>query len=178
MLYFSKLPPIRRWRLILLRKLKGENMAEKLLKLTRSGVKKLKAELDDLKRIKRPAVIDRIKRAKDYGDLSENAEYEDARNEQSFIEGRIQEIEHMLKYSEVIESKHAGEVSLGSSVKVKMDGEQMEYEIVGSTEADPMNGKISSDSPIGSALVGGKAGETVTAKTPGGDLEIKIVSVS
>ena len=153
-------------------------MAEKILKLTQSGVEKLKTELEELKKNKRPFVIDRIKKAKDYGDLSENAEYEDARNEQSFIEGRIQEIEHMLKYSEVIESKHAGEVNLGSSVKVKMDGETFEYEIVGGAEADPMAGRISSDSPIGSALLGGKAGETVVAKTPGGQIDLKIVSVS
>ena len=153
-------------------------MAANVIKLTKSGVEKLKSELESLKKTKRPAVIDRIKRAKDYGDLSENAEYEDARNEQSFIEGRIQEIEHMLKYSEVIESKHEGMVGLGSVVKVEMDGEKMEYEIVGSTEADPISGKISSDSPIGKALVGGKAGEKVSAKTPGGVIEIKIVSVA
>ncbi len=153
-------------------------MAEKVIKLTKSGVEKLKAELDDLKKVKRPAVIDRIKRSKDYGDLSENAEYEDARNEQSFIEGRIQEIEHMLKYSEVIESKKGGEIGMGSVVKVEMDGDKMEYEIVGSTEADPIAGKISSDSPIGSALSGSKAGEKVTAKTPGGEIEIKIISVA
>jgi len=153
-------------------------MAEKVIKLTKSGVEKLKLELEDLKKVQRPVVIDRIKKAKDYGDLSENAEYEDARNEQSFIEGRIQEIEHMLKYSEVIESKHADEVSLGSVVKVEMDGEKMEYEIVGSTEADPFSGKISSDSPIGSALVGGKVGEKVVAKTPGGEIKIKIVSIA
>ncbi len=153
-------------------------MAEKLIKLTKSGVEKLKAELEDLKKVKRPAVIDRIKRAKDYGDLSENAEYEDARNEQSFIEGRIQEIEHMLKYSEIIENHKGGEVGMGSIVKVEMDGDKMEYEIVGSTEADPIAGKISSDSPIGHALVGAKSGEKVTAKTPGGEIEIKIVSVA
>ena len=153
-------------------------MVASIVKLTKSGVEKLKTELETLKKVKRPAVIDRIKRAKDYGDLSENAEYEDARNEQSFIEGRIQEIEHLLKYSEVIESHKGGEVGMGSVVKVEMDGEKLEYEIVGSTEADPFAGKISSDSPIGSALVGGKTGEKVTAKTPGGVIEIKIVAVS
>jgi len=153
-------------------------MAEKVIKLTKSGVDKLKAELEDLKKHKRPFVIDRIKRAKDFGDLSENAEYEDARNEQSFIEGRIQEIEHMLKYCEVIESKNAGEVSLGSLVKVKMDGETAEYEIVGAAEADPLAGKISSESPIGSALIGGKSGDKVSARTPGGEIELKIVSVA
>lgn len=153
-------------------------MAAAVIKFTKAGVEKLKAELEELKKVKKPAVIERIKRAKDYGDLSENAEYEDARNEQSFIEGRIQEIEHMLKYSEVVESNHKGSVELGSVVKIEMDGDKMEWEIVGSTEADPISGKISSDSPIGSALVGGKAGDKVSAKTPSGDIEIKIVSVS
>ena len=153
-------------------------MAEKVIKLTKTGVEKLKAELEELKKVKRPAVVDRIKRAKDYGDLSENAEYEDARNEQSFIEGRIQEIDHMLKYSEVIESHKGGEVGMGSVVKVDLEGEKMEFEIVGSTEADPIAGKISSDSPIGSALVGGKTGEKVVAKTPGGEMTIKIISVA
>lgn len=153
-------------------------MAEKIIKLTKSGVEKLKTELEDLKKNQRPAVIDRIKRAKDYGDLSENAEYEDARNEQSFIEGRIQEIEHMLKYSEVIESNKGGEVGMGSTVKVEMDGDKMEYEIVGSTEVDPIAGKISSDSPIGSALLGKKAGEKVVANTPSGPIELRIVSIA
>lgn len=153
-------------------------MAEKIIKLTKSGVEKLKAELEDLKKIQRPAVIDRIKRAKDYGDLSENAEYEDARNEQSFIEGRIQEIEHMLKYSEVIEGNRGGEVGMGTVVKVVIEGDKMEYEIVGSTEVDPIAGKISSDSPIGSALLGKKAGEKVVANTPSGPIELKIVSIA
>jgi transcription elongation factor GreA len=153
-------------------------MAEKLIKLTKTGVDKLKAELEDLKKVQRPAVIDRIKRAKDYGDLSENAEYEDARNEQSFIEGRIQEIDHMLKYSEVIENHKGGEIGMGSVVKVQMDGETLEYEIVGSTEVDPLAGKISSDSPIGSALVGKKTGEKVVANTPSGPIELKILSIA
>jgi len=152
-------------------------MAEKVIRLTKQGLDKLKIELEELKKVKRPAVIDRIKKAKDFGDLSENAEYEDARNEQSFIEGRIQELEYMVKYAEVSENHPVNEVSLGSNVTVTMDGDKATYEIVGSTEADPMQGKISDDSPIGSALLGGKVGEKVTAKTPGGDLEIKIVAV-
>ena len=152
-------------------------MAEKVIRLTKQGLDKLKIELEELKKTKRPAVIDRIKRAKDFGDLSENAEYEDARNEQSFIEGRIQELEYMIKYAQVSETHSANEVSLGSNVTVDMDGDKATYEIVGSTEADPMHGKISDDSPIGSVLLGKKTGEKVTAKTPGGDLEIKIIAV-
>ncbi len=145
--------------------------------LTKHGREKLIKELEQLKNVRRPAVVERIKKSRDYGDLSENAEYEDARNEQSFVEGRIQEIERMLKYAEVSEKKRDGEVSLGSIVKVKTDGEECEYELVGSTEADPISGKISIESPIGSALVGGKVGSKVTAHTPSGEVELHIISV-
>jgi len=154
-------------------------MAEKTIKLTRSGREKLVAELEDLKKNRRPQVIERIRRAKDYGDLSENAEYEDARNEQSFIEGKIQEVEYILKYADIVQNGHHGnEISLGSEVVVVIDKEKAKYEIVGSAESDPLAGKISSESPIGLALVGKKTGETVTAQTPGGPLEIKIEKVS
>jgi len=151
---------------------------QKKITLTKSGREKLALELEELKKEKRPHVIDRIKRAKDFGDLSENAEYEDARNEQSFIEGRIQEVEYMLKYAEVAENgKKADKVSMGSRVTVMIDGEKVSYEIVGSTEANPSDGKISSESPIGAVIIDKKAGETVTAQTPGGALKIKIVSI-
>jgi len=152
-------------------------MAKNII-LTREGRDRLAEELDELKRVKRPAVVDRIKRSRDYGDLSENAEYEDARNEQSFIEGRIQEIEHTLKYAQVSEGKGNGEVSLGSKVKVRMDKESLEYEVVGSAEADPINGKISFESPIGSALLGKKVGDKTTANTPSGAVEIEILSIN
>ena len=146
--------------------------------LTKKGKEKLAEEFEELKKVKRPAVVARIKKSRDYGDLSENAEYEDARNEQSFIEGRIKELKHMLKYAQVSEGKGNGEVSLGSQVKVKLEGETMDCELVGSTEADPMSGKISVESPVGSAIIGKKSGDKVTAQTPRGDLELEIVSVS
>lgn len=153
-------------------------MTNKVVKLTVSGAQKLEDELKTLKDVKRPDVIDRIKRAKEYGDLSENAEYEDARNEQSFIEGRIKEIEYLLKYAKVYENgKGGGEVVLGSTVEIDMEGEKMTYEIVSSNEASPLDGKISNISPIGSVLFGGKKGDTVTAKTPSGDLKIKILEI-
>jgi transcription elongation factor GreA len=153
-------------------------MAAKSIKLTRAGKEKLEQELEQLIRVKRPQVIDRIRRSRDYGDLSENAEYEDARNEQSFIEGRIQEIELMLKHAEIVENdKKSGEITLGSTVEVLLGGEKLTYEIVSSTESDPLLGKISSDSPIGSALIGKKAGEEVTANTPAGEVTLKIISV-
>jgi len=148
------------------------------ISLTRQGRDKLLSELEDLKKVKRPAVVERIRRSRDYGDLSENAEYEDARNEQSFVEGRIQELEHILKYAEVSENKSKDEIALGSRVKVKIDGKQHFYEIVGSTEADPMSGRISIDSPIGSAIIGKKAGEKVLAQTPNGETKLIIVSVN
>lgn len=154
-------------------------MADKKITLTKSGREKLVAELEDMKKSRRPQVIERIRRSKDYGDLSENAEYEDARNEQSFIEGRIQEIEYILKYAETVTNGHRGnEVSLGSEVTVSIEGEKANYEIVGSAESDPSSGKISSESPIGIALMGGKPGEVVVAATPGGDLKIKIEKIS
>ena len=150
----------------------------KKITLTKLGKEKLQQELDELKKVRRPAVIDRIKRAKDYGDLSENAEYEDARNEQSFVEGRIQEIEYMLKYAEIVENgKKADKVTMGSRVTVAMDGEKLTYEIVGSTEANPSEGKISSESPIGSVLLDRKVGEKTTAQTPGGEMQVKVLKI-
>ncbi|OQA52587.1 MAG: Transcription elongation factor GreA [candidate division WS2 bacterium ADurb.Bin280] len=153
-------------------------MSNKVVKLTASGAQKLENELKTLKEIKRPDVIDRIKRAKEYGDLSENAEYEDARNEQSFIEGRIKEIEYLLKYAKVFENEKGGtEVALGSTVLLDMDGDKMTYEIVSSNEANPLEGKISNISPIGSALIGAKVGDVCSANTPGGVLKIKVLEI-
>ena len=151
-------------------------MAKKI-SLTKQGRDRLVEELENLKKVKRPAVVERIKRARDYGDLSENAEYEDARNEQSFVEGRIQELEHIIKYAEVSEKSGGGQVALGSQVTVQIDKEKFTYEIVGSTEADPMSGKISSDSPIGSAILGKKVGEKILAQTPSGEIKLTVVSV-
>lgn len=153
-------------------------MAAKSISLTKTGKEKLEQELETLMKVKRPQVIERIKRAKDYGDLSENAEYEDARNEQSFIEGRIQEIEYILKYAQIVENgKSKDSVAVGSKVTVSLAGDKVEYELVGSTEADPSSGKISSESPIGSAILGKKVGETVVAKTPGGSLKVKVLKI-
>ena len=150
----------------------------KTVSLTKVGKEKLEQELLELKKTKRPEVIERIRRAKDFGDLSENAEYEDARNEQSFIEGKIQEIEYILKYADIVSGNgHKGVAELGSRVKIDLDGEKVEYELVGSTEADPSSGKISIESPIGSAIAGKKAGESTLANTPGGELKIKVLKV-
>lgn len=152
---------------------------EKKIALTLLGKEKLLRELGELKTIKRPQVIDRIRRAKDYGDLSENAEYEDARNEQSFVEGRIQEIEFILKNAEIVESgKKADRIVMGSKVEVQMDRNKFFYEIVGSAEANPSEGKISSESPIGAVLLDKKVGDIVSAQTPGGKVKVKILQIS
>ncbi len=153
-------------------------MAEKLITLTQIGREKLERELKELKSVRRPDVIDRIKRAKDYGDLSENAEYEDARNEQSFIEGRIQEIEYILKYAKTAINSESDTIGLGSVVTIDMEGDKVTYEIVGSAEADPADGKISSESPIGSSLLGHKVGEKFDVLTPGGKISVKIIKIA
>lgn len=143
------------------------------------GLEKLKEELTNLKQVRRPQVIARIAQAREYGDLSENAEYEDARNEQSFIEGRIQELEEMIKHAQVVaKSKSNGQVVIGSTVKVKTDGKSFAYTLVGSQEADPLQGKISIESPIGKALLDRRVGEVVEVETPAGKTSYRILSIS
>jgi len=156
-------------------------MAKKVL-LTSEGLKKLQDELDNLKNVRRKENTAALKVAKSFGDLSENSEYDEAKNEQAEIEARITEIENMLKNVEIIdEDGIATDVaSIGSKVKVKDldDGEEAEYSIVGSTEADPMKGKISDESPLGSALLGHKVGETVQVEAPMGTIEYEILNIS
>lgn len=146
--------------------------------LTQEGLEKIKKELAELK-VRRKEIIARIQTAKEFGDLSENAEYDDARNEQSFVEGRLQELDDMVKRAKIVTKKQSGDkVGLGSKVKVSCEGEEEEYELVGANESDPAHGKISIESPIGKALMGASKGETVVVTTPGGKLEYKVVSVS
>lgn len=146
--------------------------------LTQEGLKKVKKELDELKNVRRPAVRERIKSAKEFGDLSENAEYEDARNEQSFIEGRIQELEEMLKGAQVVSGGHKNSfVSVGTTVVMDCNGEKSTYQIVGSAESDPISGKISSDSPIAKAIMGRKKDENVVINTPDGQTQCKILEI-
>lgn len=149
---------------------------DKAIELTEKGKEKLLAELADYRGVRRPAVIDRIKKAKEFGDLSENAEYEDARNEQSFVEGRIQELEYMLKNGKM-SRKNSGVVSIGNIVKIKLNGEATDFELVGINESDPASGKISNESPIGRALIGKKIGDKISAQTPSGELKLEIISV-
>mgnify|MGYP000291332088 CR=1 FL=1 len=155
---------------------------EKDVILTRGGLEKLELELEDLKTVKRKEVADRIKQAIGFGDLSENSEYEDAKNEQAFIEGRILTLEKMLRNVKVIEDDNVveGEVSIGSVVKVRdieMDEEE-EYKLVGTVEADPMNNRISNESPVGRAIIGHKVGEIVDVEVPMGIIKYEIMSVT
>lgn len=153
-------------------------MPTKILTVTQDGLDNLKAELKELKETKRPEIIERIKRAKEFGDLSENAEYQTAKEDQSFIEGRIQEVEAMLKIAKVTEKKANGsEIGLGSKVTVSIDGEEVSYEVVGPTEGNLEKNKLSNESPFGRSLLGHKKGDTVTVLAPGGEIEYKIVSV-
>lgn len=156
-------------------------MAKKVL-LTSEGLKKLQDELDNLKNVRRKENTAALKIAKSFGDLSENSEYDEAKNEQAEIEARISEIENMLKNAEIIDEDGVATdvASIGSKVSVKdlEDGEITEYLIVGSTEADPMKGKISDESPVGSALLGHKIGEVVAVEAPMGILEYEIVNIS
>ena len=156
-------------------------MTQKTYPMTNEGLEKLEYELNELKTTKRKEVVERIKIARGFGDLSENSEYESAREEQAFIEGRIQKIENMIQYAEIInEDDYAeGEITLGRTVQFKElpDGPEEEYKIVGAAEADPFAGKISNDSPIAKALIGHTEGEQVTIDTPGGQMEVEILSV-
>lgn len=147
--------------------------------LTRDGKAELEAELDRLKNVTRKEVSEKIKEARSFGDLSENAEYDEAKNEQAEVEARINEIEYMLKYARVIydDEIKSDVVTPGSKVVLDIFGGEKKYTIVGSTEADPYKNKLSYESPIGAACLNRSAGETVTAQTPGGEVQFKIVSI-
>ncbi len=153
-------------------------MAQKTLTLTPEGLEHLKSELKELKETKRPEIIERIKRAKEFGDLSENAEYQTAKEDQSFIEGRIQELETMVKTAKVAESKHdVSVIGIGSNIVVSIDGDKINYHIVGPTEGDIEKNKVSSESPVGRSLLGHKKGEKVMVLAPGGEIEYQILEV-
>ena len=150
--------------------------------LTREGMQKLKDELEHLKVVRRPEVAEKIKIARGFGDLSENAEYDEAKKEQAELEERIQILESQLKYARVLdESEIASDVvGLGSKVKVWDEEfeEEVEYSIVSSTEADPMNYKLSQESPVGKALMGKKKDDIVTVTTPGGEEKYRIIDIT
>lgn len=152
--------------------------AKKEFLLTQEGVNKLKQELDQLINQKRVEIAARLKEAKEYGDLSENIQWDDAKDQQAFVEGRIAEIENILKHSSIIEQpKKATSVQIGSTVHLELEDGVQRYVIVGSTEANPDEGKISNESPIGKALLGKKAGEHVEVEVPSGTMTYKITKV-
>ncbi len=154
----------------------------KTIKITDDGLKKLEQELETLKTEGRADIAEKIKVARGYGDLSENSEYDEAKNEQAKIEARIVEIESMLKNIEIIEDVKGKAKTVVIGVKVKVldceYGDESEYHVVGSTEADPRNGKISDESPVGKALLGKKIGDEVIVEAPGGEFKLKIVEIS
>ena len=152
-------------------------MSKKYL-LTPEGLEKLNQELKTLVNDKRKEVIERIREAAAHGDLSENADYAQAREEQSFIEGRIQEIEDIIKNAEIISTNsHHNNVSVGSTVTVKINGQEKKYTIVGSNEANPQEGKISNESLVGKSLLGKKTGEKFKIAAPAGEMDYEIVSI-
>jgi len=156
-------------------------MSDKEVLLTQDGLKRLEDELENLKSVKRREVAERIKVAIGYGDISENSEYEDAKNEQAFIEGRIITLEKMLRNARIINSDEINleMVSIGSTVVVEdlEYGDTMEYTIVGTAESDPLNNKISNESPVGKAIIGKKKGTTVEVSVPAGIIQYKIVDI-
>ena len=158
-------------------------MANKETILTAEGLKKLEDELDNLRSVRRQEVAERLKVAISYGDISENSEYDDAKSEQAFIEGRILELEQMINTAIIIDdsaSKKKDVVSLGSTVVVKdlETGDEDTYTIVGTTEADPFKNRISNESPVGQALIGCKVGDTVEVETQAGVMEYEVLDIS
>lgn len=156
-------------------------MENKQIVLTDEGLSKLEQELESLKTEKRQEVAEKIKIARGFGDLSENAEYDAAKEEQAQVEARIVQLEKMLKNAKVIDMDDIdlNKVSVGTRVKVYDEefDEEVEYSIVGSTEADPYTNKISDESPVGRGLIGRNIGETVQIETPGGTVALKILSI-
>nr|WP_092073710.1 transcription elongation factor GreA [Dendrosporobacter quercicolus]NSL47955.1 transcription elongation factor GreA [Dendrosporobacter quercicolus DSM 1736]SDM66013.1 transcription elongation factor GreA [Dendrosporobacter quercicolus] len=156
-------------------------MAEKQIMLTLEGLKKLEQKLEHLKTVRRTDVAERIKQAIEFGDISENSEYEDAKNEQAFIEGEIMTLEKMLRNSKIIEEGDIGTdvVSIGCIVRLKdlEFDEDLEYSIVGSAEADPTEFKISNESPVGQAILGQKVGSVVEVNVPAGVLKYEVLEI-
>lgn len=150
---------------------------KKTYQITEAGRKELEAELAELKS-RRGEIADKIAEARDYGDLSENAEYDSAREEQGLVETRIAEIEDILMNAEEIKSRKSNHVHLGSTVEIKSGDKTSVYTVVGPVEADPLEGKISDESPIGIALIGKSVGDKVAITTPKGTMEYSILSIS
>jgi transcription elongation factor GreA len=159
----------------------GFVMDERPVLLTKEGLRQLEVELEHLVQVRRAEIAERIRHARDFGDISENAEYTEAKNEQSLVEGRIQTLEAMVRNAVVIEDepREAGVVAVGASVTVSDEDGDQTFAIVGAAEADPLRGRISNESPLGRALMGHRAGDEVEWTSPGGSTSrVKISSVS
>jgi len=153
-------------------------MVSKPVPLTREGLVKLERELDYLRTVRRQEVADRIHQAKELASTQNNAEYDDAKNEQAFVEGRILTLEKMVQNAVIIEERHSSRVELGSKVSVvTADGKEEHYTIVGSAEASPKDGRISNESPVGRALLGKSVGEEVQVQVPAGVLRLTITAI-
>lgn len=150
---------------------------KKTYQITEAGKQELELELEGL-RGRRSEVADRIAEARNYGDLSENAEYDTAREDQAQLESRISEIEDILTNASIIKVKNSSRISVGSTVELKSGAKTVTYTVVGPVEANPLEGKISDESPIGEALMGKKVGESVTITTPKGEVSYEIVKIS
>ncbi|MEE0061517.1 MAG: transcription elongation factor GreA [Acutalibacteraceae bacterium] len=152
---------------------------QKEVRLTKEGLENLQRELDELKTTKRDEIAEKIEIARSYGDLSENAEYDEAKNEQAIVEARIAEIDNMLKNAVVIEDIDTGKVRTGATVVVKnlKMNKEITYKIVGSNEADPLHGLLSDESPVGLALMDKAPGEVVGVETPAGVIEYQIIEI-
>ena len=145
--------------------------------LTKEGLEKLKAELDQLKNVSRKEVVSRIAAAKELGDLKENAEYAEAKDDQGLLEGRISELEEAIKNAVIINEHSTNVVSIGSTVKILCNGKEVHYTIVGSEEADPTQSRISFESPFGKSLLNKKKGDKVIVTVPKGDMECEIIEI-
>jgi len=150
---------------------------KKTYQITEAGRAELEAELEELKS-RRGEIADKIAEARDYGDLSENADYDTAREDQALVETRIAEIEDILANAQIIKAGSGSRVSVGSTVELKSGGKNFTYTLVGPVEADPLEGKISNESPIGEALMGKKVGETATITTPKGEVAYEVISIN
>ena len=157
-------------------------MMQKQYILTDEGLKKLEAELEELTTVKRTEIAEKIEIARSFGDLSENSEYDEAKNEQALVESRIVQIEAMLKNVKILDEDELTNdiVSVGSKIKLfdKEFDEEVDYQIVGSTEADPMSGRISDESPVGQSLLGHKVGDVVEVETPGGVCLYEVLEIT
>jgi transcription elongation factor GreA len=155
-------------------------MDERPVLLTKDGLRQLEAELEELVQVRRGEVAERIRQAREFGDIAENAEYTEAKNEQSLLEGRIMTLETMIRNAVVIEDepREAGVVGVGASVTVDAEDGEETYAIVGAAEADPLRGRISNESPLGRALIGHRAGDEVEWTSPTGTRTVRVVAVS